>query len=206
MSSCAPRLPLQLDPLIAEARRRARRRRVLACAVLLLVAAGLTPGLRAVMSANANAAVASSGRQCTPSTAYGTECIDVRGAGLRVQRIQTSFDNTGMFWPADKWRIDLERYDCDPVGKTKAACWALATWHGKTRTGAVIGPRNTALSAHSVQSRSRSYWPTFSLPHRFASDLWLCTEVAAYNAARRIWVYNGGGLSHGLRSCVSVHR
>ena len=195
-----------LDPLIAEARRRARQRRLVAAVAVVLVAACVALPLRAVLtSATASAAVADSGKQCTESTAYGKQCIDVRGSGWSVNGIQTSFDDTTMFWPNDKWRIDLERYDCNPIGKTKSNCWSTAVWHGKARTGDIAGPGNTALGAHFAQSRRNAYWPAFALPHAFRSNVWLCSEVAVYNRARGRWVYNGAGLSHGLRACVSVH-
>src|SRR5579875_2743941 len=47
MTSHAPRLPLSLDPLIAEAKRRARQRRALVAAALLVLAlaTGLALGL-----------------------------------------------------------------------------------------------------------------------------------------------------------------
>jgi hypothetical protein len=60
--------------------------------------------------------------------------------------------------------------------------------------------------AHFAQSRSNGFWPTFSLPHTFGSNVWLCTEVSVWNGSAHKWVYNGGGLAHGLRACVSVHR
>src|ERR1700749_4915055 len=47
MTAHAPRLPVSLDPLVGEAKRRARRRRVaLATLTVAAVAAGLTFGLR----------------------------------------------------------------------------------------------------------------------------------------------------------------
>ncbi len=114
-----------LDPLIAEARRRTRRRRLVAAVAVLLVAACVGLPLRAALtSATASAAVADSGKQCAESAAYGKQCIDVRGSGLRVTGIRTSFDDTAMFWPDDKWRIDLERYNCNPIAKTKSTCWS----------------------------------------------------------------------------------
>jgi hypothetical protein len=43
------------------------------------------------------------------------------------------------------------------------------------------------------------------LPHAFATDGRLCTEVAVYNAAAGKWVHNAAGLTRGLRACASVH-
>ena len=166
-----------------------------------MAAAGNSFGRDALSTGNAKAAVGSSGKQCVGPTPYGSQCIDARGSGLTVTQIQTWFDDTGMFWPNHRWRIDLERYACNPLGKTKSACWASVVWHGKTRAGDVPRPRNTALPAHF----GNRYWPTFTLPHRFNSNGWLCTEVSVFNSAAGRWVYNGAGLSHGLRACVSVH-
>jgi hypothetical protein len=50
MTTHAPRLPFALDPLIAEAKQRARRRRFLVVAVLALVLAGAAAGLIAARS------------------------------------------------------------------------------------------------------------------------------------------------------------
>jgi hypothetical protein len=206
MSLHVPELPLQIDPLIAEARRRARRRRLYVLGALVVVAAAASSPLRAALAgASANAAVSSSGRQCTPETTYGAQCMDVGGSGLKVTEIQTWFDNTGVFWPSDRWRIDLERYNCDPVGRTKSTCWIAATWHGRVQRGARVVGR-VVQPAHFAQSQSNGFWPTFSLPHTFGSNVWLCTEVSVWNGSAHKWVYNGGGLAHGLRACVSVHR
>lgn len=46
MTGHVPRLPFALDPLVAEARRRARRRRAFVCLALAAAATGLTLGLR----------------------------------------------------------------------------------------------------------------------------------------------------------------
>jgi hypothetical protein len=205
MSLYLPRLPLQLDPLIAEAKRRARRRRFIVVAALALVAVGVGAlGRWELSGANASAATASSGKQCARSSTYGSQCIDALGSGRRVTEIQTWFDDTSMFWPNDKWRIDLERYICDPIGKTKTTCSAASTWHGRVLTGARVVDRQSQ-PLHLAQSRSNGYWPTFPLPHTFRSNVWLCTEVAAYNAATHRWVYNAAGLAHGVRACISVH-
>jgi hypothetical protein len=110
-----------------------------------------------------------------------------------------------MFWPHHRWRIDLERYSCDPIGKTKATCGAATIWHGKVLTGAKIVDRQTQ-PLRLVQSPGNGYWPTLPLPHTFRSNVWLCTEVAVYNELAQRWVYNGAGLAHGVRACASVHR
>jgi len=204
MAMYLPRLPIQVDPLIAEAKRRARRRRLLAVAVGVLAVAALGSFVRwELAGAEASAATAGSGKQCAGPTTYGSQCIEVRGSGRRVTAIQTWFDNTGLFWPNAKWRIDLERYNCNPIDTTKPTCGTASTWHGKSRTGDIPGPGNSARSAHFAQFRSDRYWPTFSLPHTFRSNVWLCTEVAAY--ARGRWVYNAAGLPTGLRACAAVH-
>jgi hypothetical protein len=204
MSVSVPLLSLQLDPLIAEAKRRARRRRLAVIAVVLLGVVALSSFTRWELAGpNASAATTSSGRQCARSDSYGSQCIGVVGSGRRITEIQTWFDDTGMFWPSHRWRIDLERYTCDPVGKAKATCPAATTWHGRIFTGTRVVARR-AQPLHLAQSHSH-YWPRFALPHAFRGDAWLCAEVAV-NATRHKWVYNGAGLAHGLRACVSVHR
>lgn len=205
MSLSVPQLPLQFDPLIAEAKRRARRRRLAVFAAVLVGVVAVSSFTRWELAGpNASAATTSSGRQCAKSTSYGSQCIGVVGSGRRVTEIRTLFDDTDMFWPNDRWRIDLERYTCDPIGQTKATCWAATTWHGRVFTGARVVDRR-AQPLHLAQSQSH-YWPTFALPHTFRGDVWLCAEVAVNNVARHEWVYNGAGLAHGLRACVSVHR
>ena len=185
---------------------RARFRRPAALASALLGAAAVSSfALWTLAGPTASAASASSGRQCARSSTYGSQCIAVLGSGRRVTEIETSFDDTGMFWPHERWRIDLERYICDPVGTTKATCSAATTWHGRIRTGALVVARE-ARPLHLVQSRSDGYWPTFGLPHTFHSDVRLCTEVSVLNGASHRWVYNAAGLAHGLRACVSIHR
>jgi hypothetical protein len=130
----------------------------------------------------------------------------VRGSGRRVTEIQTSFNDTAMFWPNSRWRIDLERYNCNPIGRTKAQCPTVAGWHGKTRTGIRTPGNRYPPQVRFAQSRSNGYWSTLSLPHTFRSNGWLCTEVAVYNSAQKEWVYNAAGLTRGSRACVSVHR
>jgi hypothetical protein len=206
MSSYAPRPSFELDPLIAEAKRRARYRRLAVIAAVLVGALAVGSFARWELAGSpATAATASSGEQCAKSDTYGSQCIEVLGSGRRVTEIRTSFDNTTMFWPKKRWRVDLERYVCDPIGNTKATCWAATTWHGRILTGARLVGRS-AQPAHLVESRSNGYWPTFAVPHAFRSNAWLCTEVAVYNSTSRRWVYNAAGLAHGLRACVQVHR
>jgi hypothetical protein len=191
---------------MAEAQRRARQRRLALIATVLLGAAAVSSSVRwGLVWPAAEAAAASSGKQCARSNSYGSQCIQVFGSGRRVTGIQTWFDDTGMFWPNDKWRIDLERYMCDPIGKAKPACSAATTWHGRVRTGVRVVDGQTR-PLHLAQSRSNGYWPTFVLPHTFRSNVRLCAEVAVYNSARHRWFYNAAGLGDGLRACVSVHR
>ncbi|HKU55614.1 MAG TPA: hypothetical protein VJP41_01185 [Gaiellaceae bacterium] len=206
MSLYVPALPLEVDPLIAEARRRARRRRLAGlAAVLAMVVSVGSFGWWELTGANASAATAGSGRQCAGPSTYGSQCITVTGSGLRVTAIQTSFDDTSLFWPNTRWRIDLERYVCDPIGRTKAACWPSTIWHGQTRTGVRVAGHRPHPVTYLARSRNSSYWPAFSLPHAFRSNVWLCTEVAVYNGPESRWVYNAKGLAHGLRACVAIH-
>jgi hypothetical protein len=153
----------------------------------------------------ASAATASSGKECARSSTYGSQCLEVLGSGRRVTEIQTWFDDTGMFWPKQRWRIDLERYSCDPVRTTKAICPATTTWHGRTFTGVRV-VHGQAQPLHLAQSWGNGYWTRFALPHTFASNVRLCTEVAVYNRTAHRWVYNAAGLPNGLRACVSVDR
>ena len=205
MSQYVPALPFEIDPLISEAKRRARRRRLAGAAAVLAVALSVGSfGWWELGGANASGATAGSGKQCAGPTTYGSQCITVTGSGLRVTAIRTSFDGTSLFWPSTRWRIDLERYVCDPIGRTKATCWPATIWHGKTRSGVHVDGHRPYPVAHLAQLRSSSYWPAFSLPHAFRSNVWLCTEVAVYNRPESRWVYNAKGLAHGLRACVAV--
>lgn len=197
-----PHLPIQLDPLIAEAKRRARRRRLLAV-MAAVVAVGIgAAGWTEWSSAAASAATAGSGKQCAGPGTYGLQCIDVRGSGPRVDRIQTWNWEVAALSPL-RWRMDLERYVCDPIAKQKSACSAASTWHGRARTGVPIVNRRP-LTPHLVQSGNHRYWPTFAMPHTFRSNVWLCTELAVYNTTTHRWVYNAAGLPYGLRACVAI--
>jgi hypothetical protein len=202
MSLYVPRLPIQLDPLIAEAKRRARRRRLTVVAAVALVALGVGAlGRWQLTAVNASAATAGSGKQCTANNFYGSACVDVRGRERQLTHVQAwmTLPSNG-YLGGLKWRMDLERYLCDPIGTTKSTCSAATTWHGRTRNGAWRRP----LTPNLVQSRSHRYWPTFALPHAFRTNVWLCTELAIRNPTRG-WVYNAAGLPQGLRACVSVH-
>jgi hypothetical protein len=210
MALYLPRLRVQLDPLIAEAKRRARRRRFLVAAAVALAAVGVgTLAQWELSGANASAASFTSGTQCAGPSSYGLQCIDlrgsVRGSGVRVERMQTWNWEVAALTPV-KWRMDLQRYGCDPIGQAKWMCSAAKTWHGRARTGVPIVGRR-ALTPHLVQSRSHRYWPTFAIPHTFRSsaNVWLCTELAIYNPVRHRWIYNARGLPDGLRACVSAH-
>jgi hypothetical protein len=199
MSLHVPELPFQIDPLIAEAKRRARRRRLFELAALVavaVVASSLARGALAHPAAGGR--VASSGRQCAASDTYGKQCIAVIGAGRKVTAIRTSFDNTALLYQ-HRWRIDLERYSCNPVGQTRMKCSAVSTWHGRAHES-VSTPGNRYPNRVRTDS-----WPSFGLPHVFASNGWLCTEVAVYNPSAGKWVYNAAGLTRGLRACAAVH-
>jgi hypothetical protein len=205
MSVYLPRHPVQLDPLIAEAKRRARHRRLVVIVALLALGIGAL-GRWELSGATASAATTDGGKQCAGPTTYGLQCIDVHGSGLSVDKIQTwnpeaAFQTGGTQM---MWRMDLERYLCDPIGKTKSMCSAATTWHGRARTGVPIVDRR-ALTPHLIQSRRHHYWPTFTTPHTFRSNVWRCTELAFYNSVTHSWVYNAGGVPRGLRACVSVH-
>ena len=205
MSVYVPRLPVQVDPLIAEARRRARYRRLaLVAAALVAAAASLLTGWE-LAGTNASAATTSSGEQCAGPSSYGTQCVNVTGSGRHVTAIKTSYNDTALLWPNARWRVDLEQYVCDPIGKTKSACSATTTWHGRSRVGVRVVNHRAYPPAHLTQSRAHRYWPSFSLPHTFRSNVWLCTEMAFYNASTQGWVYNAGGLPRGLRACTSIH-
>jgi hypothetical protein len=203
MDLYVPRLVIQLDPLIAEAKRRARRRRLIGVTLVLVVLGVGALGRWELSGANASAATPDSGTQCAGPGTYGVQCIDLSGSGLRVEKIETWNWAVAALTPVT-WRMDLERYLCDPIGKTKSACSAATTWHGRARTDVPIVNRR-ALTPHLVQSRSHRYWPTFTMPHTFPANGWLCTELAIYNTAAHRWVYNAAGLPHGLRACVTVH-
>jgi hypothetical protein len=168
--------------------------------MLLLLAAVGSPASGAVPSPGADAAHVSRAARCAGPTTYGSQCIEVSGSGPQVTGIRTSF--TGLDLSGERWTIDLERYDCNPVGRTKATCPVGAIWHGRLRLGEPAGRGQVSFT----QSPTSRYWPTFySLPHTFSARLWLCTEVAVYNSAAGKWVYNAAGLPAGLRACVSVH-
>ena len=199
MSAHLPELPFQIDPLIAEAKRRARRRRLFELAALIAVAVVASSLARGALAHPATGARAfSSGEQCATSDTYGKQCIAVAGAGRQVTAIRTSFDLTALLYQ-HRWRIDLERYACDPVGSTKTKCAPAATWHSRAHESV-----RTPGNRYPDQVRTGS-WPSFALPHMFASNGWLCTEVAVYNATAGKWVYNAAGLTHGLRACAAVH-
>jgi hypothetical protein len=209
MALYLPRLRMRLDPLVAEAKRRARRRRLLGLAV---VVAALGMGALAhweLGGASASAATFNSGTQCAGPGSYGLQCIDVRGSvrdsGVRVDNIQTWNWEVAALTPV-RWRMDLQRYGCDPIGQAKWMCGPARTWHGRARTGVPIVGRR-ARTPHLTQSPGRHYWPAFALPHTFRSsaNVWLCTELAIYNRTTHRWVYNARGLPDGLRACVSVH-
>ena len=201
MTSNILSLALRLDSVLPGATKRAALRGLIVVFTLLLSAAAVSSlAWGGVALAGANAALLSSGARCTGPTTYGSQCIDVSGSGSQVTRIRTSFRGLGL--AGEKWRIDLERYSCDPVGKTKSSCPVAATWHGKLRTGRPAGRQQVSFT----QSRTSRYWTTFySLPHTFSAKLWLCTELAFYNSSAGKWVYNAAGLPAGLRACVSVH-
>jgi hypothetical protein len=196
-----PRLSIRLHPLIAEAKRRARRRRLAVVTVAVIAAIGVGAlGRWELSGTNASAATAGSGKQCAANSSYGSACIDVRADGRRVTHIQAWMAGPSNGYLAGlRWRMDLERYVCDPIGKTKSACPATTTWHGRTRKGAARRP----LTPHLVQGRTHRYWPAFGLPHTFRTNSWLCTEIAVHSSAYG-WHYSGGKLPHGVRACVPV--
>jgi hypothetical protein len=178
-------------------KRRSKRRFLVS--VLVALAAG---GVAATLGASARASTVpdSSSRKCTLDGTYGSQCIEVWGSGRQVSRIQASFSGLAGMLDQNRWRVDLERYDCDPVHRRKSECPAAATWHGAVRAATDLGDVRFA------QYGRNRYWPTFvSLPHTFGSNVWLCAELAFYNSTARKWVYNAAGLIHGLRACVAVH-
>jgi hypothetical protein len=206
MFAHVPEAPVQIDPLIAEARRRTRRRRLFELAALVAVAAVASSLARGALAHPAAGARAfSSGKQCARSADYGDQCVVVRGSGRRVTAIQTTFTGTQMLLD-NKWRVDVERYNCNPVGHVKAECPAVTVWRGRTRPPVLTPGNRVPDQVRFAQARSGGYWPTFSLPQAFPANVWLCTEVAAYVPLRGgHWVYNAAGLTHGLRACAAVH-
>lgn len=162
-------------------------------AALLALAAVARPG----------AAAASSKRDCAPTGTYGSQCVKVWGSGRQVTQIETWFTGFPDMLDHEKWRVDLERYACNPVRRAKVECPAAATWHGKIQVRRSTDARGRVQFG---QSRTGRYWPTFpTLPHTFRSNVWLCTELAFYNSSAGKWVYNAAGLVRGLRACISVH-
>lgn len=197
MSLYLPQLPVQLDPLIADAKRRRRRRLLTVAAALTVAAIGAGALGRWVASGvNATGTTVNSGKQCAANPTYGSACIETFGVHGRVIQIQ-AWMTEHPYLGGDTWRMDLELYRCDPIGKAKAGCPAATTWHGRTRNGA-------AQTAHLRQTRSHQYWPTFALPHTFRTHAWLCTELAVH-PPNATWRY-ATGLAHGLRACFSIHK
>jgi hypothetical protein len=152
----------------------------------------------ALAAAGAEPALASSGVRCAHSSTYGSQCIAVTGAKLQVEHVRVTIPGTGALLADEKWRIDLERYDCNPIRKPKFECPAAFTWHGLVR-------RRDPGDAGGPVTDGR-YWLSFSMPRAFKSNVWLCAELAIYNRSARRWVYNAAGLTSGLRACVSIHR
>jgi hypothetical protein len=122
----------------------------------------------------------------------------ITSSGGRVTGISTSFNFTASLYQ-HRWRIDRERYACDPVGQTRTKCGAAATSHGRSHDGV-----RTPGNRYPDQVRTGS-WPSLALPHTFAANGWLCTEIAVYNAAGGQWGSNAAGLPQGLRACAAVH-
>jgi hypothetical protein len=135
MITHAPRFPLSLDPLIAEAKQRTRRRRLLLAAALALVLAGSAAGVIATRSpASANGKVTALGR---PGEIRSCGMLGV-GIGWRVLASSTLSCGSGMKLMRTYFRantladITVLGYACTGTGLGRITCT-----RGETRVTAV---------------------------------------------------------------------
>jgi hypothetical protein len=147
----ADALPLGLDPLIAEAKERARRRRLLAlCAVVVVAAAaaiGTTYGLRSSGNALSVCATAPSGwKERTPSLAPTPPTVVL--TNFRFGRMDDVFGITDphLDWPANgvlvavgNWPPDSTGSQAGPLRVTRSS---FAGMEGSTLPTAHFGVRS----------------------------------------------------------------
>lgn len=184
-----------------------RRGRLLAATAVVLTLAG------------APAASASSGVKCHESGQYGSTCIDITGHGLHVQDVQGYFSPPNRDYLSHRrWAMELTRYRCDPIGKTRRQCRPRHHWLTRVRHRnpphegslcTVFEPGGVGFSEchdFGVAYADANFgdWHGFPrVPHRF-HHMWLCNELVVRK--HHHWRHNGAPHTPGDRGCAEVHR
>jgi len=177
-------------------------------------------GASALIGGFPGAAMATSAVRCAASSTYGSTCIKVFGTDLTITDVQGWMTEPSIgYLKGLNWRIDLEKYKCDPIGVPKSTCPVTDTWKGNVfkgdpptqGTSCISWSFDNTLTTQQCENiggrqvdRVNGYWPTFyKLPWTSGSHLWLCTEVAIESTSG-VWHYNGAGNPNGVRGCTEV--
>jgi hypothetical protein len=184
---------------------------------MTVVAVALTPVL---VLGLAPVASASSGVKCHQSGQYGSTCIDITGNGLKVKDVQGYFAPPNRDYLSHRrWALELTKYRCNPIGKTRHQCHPKNSWRTRIRKGNPPhqGSMCTVFEPGGVGfQQCRDYglayadahfgdWRRFyRLPHRFHRKAWLCNELVVRK--HHHWKHNGAPGTPGERGCAEVHR
>jgi hypothetical protein len=168
----------------------------------------------------ASAAAASSGVKCHPSGQYGSTCIQITGKGLKVKDVQGYFAPPNRDYLSHRrWALELTKYKCDPIGKTRHQCHPKKGWFTRIRKGnppkqgsncLIFGSGSVGVQQCQdyglayADAHFRDWHHFYRMPHRFDHKIWLCNELVIRK--HHHWKHNGAPGTPGDRGCAEVHR
>lgn len=161
---------------------------------------------------------ATSGWKWANSTDYGSQGINIYGSGLQITDLVGRFVTPNGDYLRDRdWRFVIDRYGCDPRGKSTSACPATDRWFSGTRHGNPPkgGTLCTTLNIGTVASiqdcqdygmgvayASDDAFSGFGVPRTSADGIWFCTEIQRKTNAGA-WQNNKPD-GYGLRACAEI--
>ena len=172
----------------------------------------------ALVLSTAGPSSATSGWKWANSTDYGAQGINIYGNGLQITDLVARYITPNADYLNNRdWRFVIDRYGCDPRGKSTSECprnarWFSGTRHGNPPKGGTTCTTLNIGSALSIQNcqdygmgviyASSGGFSGYTVPRTSSAGTWFCTEIQLKTNSS-VWQNNKPD-GVGLRACAEI--